>query len=255
MLSITIQGGLGNQLFEISAVIGLALKHDLQYCIPTKVINPHYPLSPGQSIYFFPGIKYCNEKLVDPSVYNEPFFHYQEIPVKQNENLILSGYFQSFKYLNGYKEQILKALGFDNIVTIPDVCSLHYRSTDYKNHPDVHPIISREYIGVAIGNMWFKGYKKFLIFSDDIPEIKEVIESFYWAKDIEFEYSEGKSALEDLRLMASCSSNITANSTLSLWGAYINPNPDKVIISPLAWFGESVNHITSDLYIPNSIIL
>lgn len=252
-ISISLTGGIGNNMFQIGAVLGYSLKHGIDYCIPNTIVNPHQS-DPVQ--YKFPGIKYCDDKMKgDILTHCELSFSYTEIPKYDFEDILLIGYFQSFKYLNGYREEILKAFGFDGIETIPDTCSLHFRSGDFKQFSDFHPIITREYVALALGNMWFRGIKKFIVFSDDIPEIKQMINTFGWFKDLDFEYSEGRSAIEDLRLMASCSSQICANSTFSSWAAYINPNPNKIVIQPKKWFGESVKHDTSDLYLPNSLIL
>lgn len=254
MNSISLQGGLGNVLFQVSALIGYSLKYDRPYCIPTKSINPH---KSEPELPIFPGVNYCTGK-VDGEilVHNELSFEYNEIPKYDFENTLLLGYYQSFKYLEGYRKEILKAFGFDDIITIPDTCSIHIRLGDYKQYPKHHPIISKTYLFNAINEMWLRSRcKHFIVFSDDIEEAKDGINELQPPHDYLFEYSEGKSGLEDLIRMASCENNITANSTLSLWGAYINPNPQKIIISPKKWFGDSVNHNTSDLYIPNSIIL
>ena len=86
--------------------------------------------------------------------------------------------------------------------------------------------------------------KLFFIFSDDIN----------WCKN-NFDFIENKFFIEnnkdyeDLILMSLCSHNIIANSSFSWWGAWLNSNPNKIIISPKKWFGNKYNfHNTKDLY-------
>lgn len=254
-VSIPLMGGLGNQLFQMSCVLSYSMKYEIDYCIPDKIINPH---ASDPVLYKFPGVNYCSERPKGVVChYNEPFFHYKEIPDLDCDNPLLVGYFQSFRYFDQYRDEILKTFGFDDIKINADVCSLHLRLGDFKKFPDYHPIVSKEYIALSIGNMWFKGYKKFLVFSDEIEEAKQMIASIDWLfnGDISFEYSEGKNAIEDLRLMAACSSNILANSTFSWWSAYINPNPRKVVIAPKNWFGPATNHDIKDLLMPEWIVL
>jgi hypothetical protein len=52
--------------------------------------------------------------------------------------------------------------------------------------------------------------------------------------------------------MSRCQQNITANSSFSWWGAWLNQNPDKIIFAPKNWFADKT--INTDDLIPESWI-
>ena len=53
--------------------------------------------------------------------------------------------------------------------------------------------------------------------------------------------------------MSLCDNNITANSSFSWWGGWLNENPNKIVIGPSKWFGNDILHYTGDI-IPNNWI-
>lgn len=72
----------------------------------------------------------------------------------------------------------------------------------------------------------------YLIFSDDIKWVKENME-FAGRKIYVSEM--GFADYEELTIMKHCKHNIIANSTFSYWAAYLNDNPDKIVVCPKRW--------------------
>ena len=66
-------------------------------------------------------------------------------------------------------------------------------------------------------------------------------------------FSDGTNDLVDLCLMSLADHNIISNSSFSWWGAYLNQNQNKKIITPSNWFKDK-NINTKDL-IPNKWII
>ena len=71
---------------------------------------------------------------------------------------------------------------------------------------------------------------KFFVFSDEPEWAYENLKVNYPIVSIDCNRKEY--AYEDLRLMSQCKHHIIANSSFSWWGAWLNPNPDKIVFSP-----------------------
>jgi hypothetical protein len=54
-------------------------------------------------------------------------------------------------------------------------------------------------------------------------------------------------------LMSMCHHQIIANSSFSWWGAWLNPDPNKIVIAPRKWFADAPD--TADLIPENWIRL
>jgi hypothetical protein len=62
---------------------------------------------------------------------------------------------------------------------------------------------------------------------------------------------EGNRDIEDLYLMSICKHNITANSTFSWWGAWLNTYDNKVVLTPEKWY---VNGLAEKDLLPDNWI-
>ena len=79
---------------------------------------------------------------------------------------------------------------------------------------------------------------KFFVFSDDISWSKTNL-NLKNATFIEYK----SIPHEDIFLMSLCKHNITANSSFSWWGAWLNQNNNKTVISPKKWFINKENEV------------
>lgn len=258
MISCFLQGGLGNQMFQIATTVSHAIKNNVDYGINLNLC--HTPnqgnLASTYSDTIFSKVNKVESKQFD-NIYDEPKFSFTPIPFK--DNTILRGYFQSSKYFDDHKEVITNLFFFpENILdevsnfisekklSDQNLTCIHIRRGDYLKYATYHEVCNLNYYKKACGIF---DNTKFIIVTDDKD----------WAKD-NFEYdnfiiSELSSELCDLYLMTICDNLILSNSSFSWWGAYLNQKPQKQIISPFKWFGPNGPKDTEDIYMDNWVKL
>ena len=230
MVTCKLKGGLGNQMFQIASTIGYGIKNDIPYKIPAQKYFSNLPTLQNDD-----KIEY---------VYKEKQHSYQDIPFKNN--ICLDGYFQTEKYFNSYRQQIINAFNIQPI-TNKGVTSIHVRRGDYiKEGSNRFPVIDNDYISKSISYLNNNVYNNFLVFSDDIEWCKNNINSEIY-NNSNFKYSENKNEIQDLELMSGCENNVISNSTFSWWGAWLNNNSNKIVIAPKKWFGSELNLDSSDI--------
>lgn len=226
------------------------MRHGYKYGMLTSVCNPH---KKNQLPYEFARVKNGGVNVEKLAPYKEPYFHYSEIPPM--DNILLDGYWQSKKYFDDFKEEIVDLFDLRVSKLLQGWCGVHVRRGDYLKFPDHHPVQKVVYYLEAMHYISKKtGIKSFMFFSDDIPWCKEM---FCGISRFEIGYREGYDEVSDLMNLASCPHTIMSNSSYSWWAQYLNPNPDKVVVAPKKerWFGPALSHDVKDLYDDNWFLL
>lgn len=250
-VSIQLCGGLCNNLFQIACAYAYSLKHNKELVLVNEKFGMVHNSLNSYKDNILSKVNFVEcYNFNDFKTYQEPFFHYQEIPFIEG-NVLLNGYYQSEKYFKEYTKEIKELFSFpENIlnnikekykdVLKKDTCSIHIRRGDYLNLIDSHPIQSINYYMRSIKEIGID--KNYVFFSDDIAWCKQNFDAL--PNRI---FIENQKDYEDLLLMSMCESNILSNSSFSWWGSYFN-NINKKVIAPSVWFGKSVPNDTKDLY-------
>ena len=122
--------------------------------------------------------------------------------------------------------------------------SLHIRRSDYlsdKSNFELFGFLGIDYYRKAINYISKQiNAPAFLLFSDDLAWVKENfiaatgIKNYYLVEDDCF-----TDHARELILMSYCKHNITANSSFSWWGAWLNQNANKIVIQPQTWYADA----------------
>ena len=269
MVSARIRGGLGNELFQYSTARSLADHLNVDLGLDTREFDKSSPYKMSLNQFtlranFNPPnlIKHKRYGMIaylldhisgnQRKVYKEPFLMFDKNLLSLADGTYLKGYWQTEKYFIKNKEKIIKDLTLIhepdglNVETLKEIqksksISLHIRRGDYvsnKTYNQNHGIIDLSYYEKAVNHISKKigNDIKVFAFSDDPDWVYKNLNLPFQIKFIDNNSSEN--SYEDLRLMLNCDHNIIANSSFSWWGAWLNLNPNKIIISPQKWYGN-----------------
>jgi len=284
MVISNIIGGLGNQMFQYAAGRALASRRNAQLRLDISGFES-YALHQGfelQRVFACPAEiastadidqllgwqsrPLIRRFMVRPSLAAlrkevfvvEPHFHYWPEINKAPQSCYLAGYWQSEKYFQDSESEIREDFTFkismadrneqiaEKIVGV-NAISLHVRRGDYVNNPHTkatHGICSPDYYRDAISYMAKQiESPRFFVFSDDMAWVRSQMKLDFPCHYIE--HNSGAESYNDMRLMSMCRHHIIANSSFSWWGAWLNPEPQKIVIAPKKWFAN--NSDTADL--------
>ena len=249
-VTVKIMGGLGNQLFQIAAVLHYAKKFNRTPVFTNKKQLHTREGDVGGYTYWdifnttnLLNLEEINNiKFID---YKEPTYNY--LPFKNSIwNVMLQGYFQSPKYVDYVKDEMLAVLWSNSLITekieneyqkiikafgTEELLSVHIRRGDYLKLSTIHTNLTFEYYEEALSH--FSNEIPLIIFSNDQDWCKKELQKrvsnpLYFVTDNDY---------VEILLMSKIKNNIIANSSFSWWSAYLNQQEDKKVVAPKEWFG------------------
>jgi len=279
MVIIKLKGGLGNQMFQYAAAFhhilkGKEVKFDISYYDNDsrhggywleKAFNINLVKATKRDVFYFLekaineegnlGYRLKKNRILVEEKPEEWFTH--NAYLMHLDDTYFNGYWQNINYFKENEKEVRDLFQFiriddTDIVNLSvkerilncNAVSIHIRRGDYLQSP-VHLDLDLSYYENAIELIKSKVADPcFFIFTDDMKWAKENI-----VKDnIHYVEANGKDRCHlDMYLNSLCKHNIIANSTFSWWGAWLNKNPKKIVISPKRWLTTTQQ--------PNSLML
>ncbi len=287
MKIVKILGGLGNQMFQYALYLSLKEQFPHEQVKIDISCFKSYPLHNGFEInrifaqnapvasfkdilkvaYPYPNYRFWQVgKYILPKrktmCVERKDFTFDATALIRKGNCYYDGYWQHEEYFCFVKDAIWSAFSFPEITdkrnteimqrfqTTTSV-SLHIRRGDYINHPFFRGICDLDYYKRAICYMEERVTPQlYCIFSNDIDWCENNLHELLSGKEVIYvDWNNGMESYMDMQLMSLCQHNIIANSSFSWWGAWLNRNPQKVVVSPTKWL-----NIESESPIPESWI-
>jgi SAM-dependent methyltransferase len=223
-------GRLGNHIMRLMTLISFARKYDVEFFISSwkyaDCFDWTVPIKAGRAL--------------DATI-SEPAFHYtpeyyDKLPFK-DQNINLQGWFQSYKYWDPVKEEILEKLTFKQEFINPlldaykpcfdkPTIAISIRRGDFVGNVNYYQLPVLYYILALLENFPDWRDRNLLIFSDDINYCRihfQCLENVYFAAGTD---------IEQLALMTRCDDYIISNSTFSYCGAYLSRNRGAKVVRP-----------------------
>jgi hypothetical protein len=271
MITATIMGGLGNQLFIIFTTLAYALQTK-----NTVLFHYTFHLTNGCT----PRNTFWDSLLLElkplttdqPCPNHFPIFkekNHDYSPIISNKiNTKLIGYFQSYKYFQEEYGEIARMIGLDdfqeNYLRIVHGCelftknkqtiSMHFRLGDYKYINKGTNVLPVQYYVNSLAHITseFPNNLFTVIYFCEDEDLNKVVNNisilqsqfpmcdFLYINQTETNFCDW----EQMVIMSICDHNIIANSTFSWWGAYMNKSPNNIVCYP------SQKTDSKDLYLP-----
>lgn len=258
-VEVILSGGLGNQLFQYAFGRWLSLQRNSDLLLNTYRLNLKIEDETVRS-FALDAFKISSSilsktrlpgktRIIDYFLRKVNLFRYG-FERNTNNASIVWGHWLDMKYADEVRSYLLKEIVLKESLSSHDsnlfeectkkrVLSVHVRRGDY-----VTSNKARTHHGVLEKDYYMRAIKK-------AREMMEVEEVWFFSDDpgwCSANFPEDKvvriesaNPAVDMILMSKCKGNIISNSTFSWWAAWLNDNPNKIVVIPSNWFGSSPN--------------
>lgn len=288
MIAVQIFGGLGNQMFQFAAGTALARHHGVDLVINTRFYDTGQPteldfrldrfsLTPVEAdrtrlpARLRDGLgAYLAGKFRRPdfTAYHEPHLAFDPNVATLPDQTYLCGYWQCARYFDAIAPEIRDLFtlrdapagaNYETLEafqkTVP--VSLHIRRGAFVSNPKfyaVHGTCNMDYYHRAAEYIAERAGRDITIyaFSDEPDWVAENLKLPFKMEVVAHNGLDHN--YEDIRLMRHCRHHIIANSSFSWWGAWLNPDPGKIVVAPSRWFADAGMQ-DHDILVPEWITL
>lgn len=262
MILLRLAGGLGNQIFQLSAALLFAKKMEVkEISIDISGLDKYEAKHKNELVYFFNfndiDVTYTRNKIIDfriPKIFPLKFPKYPFVSDKNfqyalkhpnHKLIILDGYFQDCLSQEDYDDEIkiLKEIFLPSKYEKDEEgCIIHIRGGDFVKL-GWNVISPKEYYINSIEIMKNEYQRnKFKVVTDDKNYAKTILDEL----NIDYEFI-GNSIYEDFYLIGSFRYRILSSSTFSMWASALGNNDDSIVISPSYWTPNNFRKI----FVPN----
>ncbi|MFJ5309594.1 alpha-1,2-fucosyltransferase [Streptomyces sp. NPDC088350] len=228
-----LEGRLGNQLWQIAAVIGRSLELGLPIRLPAWVYGNAFNLP--RSWFALPDEN--DVQVYDLVDYLKPVDRF----VLQDIRLWWPYEQQVREYLTPAKHVLdeVDAL-YGDVLERGDVTGIHVRRGDYLQYPDKYPLPTASYYREAIERF---SAANIIVFTDDPQWVAEHMPFLDGAR-----MTRQPVGFLDLACMTRCSRLVIANSSFSWWGAFLSGSTE--IVYPRHWYTPEHRDVVSEWITP-----
>lgn len=247
---IGVLGRLGNQLFQISSLVGLSRTYRVSWDLPIDIRKT----SVGR-LCTLQG-KLSNQELQNAEALPEAEMRdvgrtspFGTRNVRENKIFALSGYFQNRTYFDSWRDEIREmcripgdlVLAIKNrhpAITDPMSVGMHVRRGDYLNLPDMFQVLNVSYFTSALEVL--KPFSRVFVASDDIEWCKQ---NLVWLQ-YEVIFLDFSDELHDFVALSIVPKMVMSNSTFSWWAAYFRRIilGHKETVAPFPWYRANGTH-------------
>ncbi|MCL1955863.1 MAG: alpha-1,2-fucosyltransferase [Fibromonadales bacterium] len=246
MITIKLMGGLGNQMFQYAYGFALAKRKKTKLLLDISFFSEKNFDTPRT----FELDQLC---ITQKDIKQKPLL--AKIPKIGNKLKPLlnyfEGYFQDEKYFADCEAEIRKEYQFKDKLQTPEgnTVAIHVRRGDYVKFADIHLVCTPSYYENAIAYVQSKVESPiFYVFSEDLEWVRQNIN--IPSNSVFVDYNPNMQSSRDMQFMSLCKHQIISNSTYSWWAAWLNQNPDKIVVAPDKWFADGRE---TDLYTENMV--